>query len=145
MANTFDLSFDVTPTDASAGLGFELWWDDCLLTNIESLTEPTSLRHQLLDDGQAHEVKLVLKNKTDQHTQIDSQGAIVKDACIIVENFCLEDLKLGHLFFEKSVYEHDTNGTTGAVNDNFFGTMGCNGCVKLSVQTPIYLWLLENL
>jgi hypothetical protein len=46
---------------------------------------------------------------------------------------------------EVAAYHHDTNGSTGAVTDSFYGTMGCNGRVEMRFRTPIYLWLLENM
>lgn len=145
MSTTFSLSFDVTPTDASAGLGIELWWDNTLIQNIDTVTESMHVQAQLPDDDQQHDIRLIMKNKLSEHTQLDAQGHIEKDACLIIENFSLDDIQLGYLLTEKSRYEHNTNGTTDPGNHQFFGTMGCNGAVILSIQTPIYLWLLENL
>ena len=38
----------------------------------------------------------------------------------------------------------EINGTQESVDDDFFGTMGCNGTVRLKFSSPVYLWLLET-
>ena len=86
-----------------------------------------------------------MKNKTIDHTQIDNDGVIVKDACLLLKNIAFEEIELGHAFIEKCEYNHDYNGTQDKITTKFYGEMGCNGIVSLRFYTPIYMWMLENL
>jgi hypothetical protein len=87
----------------------------------------------------------VLKNKTQDHTTVDEHGNIVSDAVLSIANMSVDEIKLGHMFFEQTCYHHDTNGSQLFIKDKFFGSMGCNGHVSMKFSTPLYLWLLENM
>jgi hypothetical protein len=86
-----------------------------------------------------------MKNKTQEHTQVDADNNILTDSCISIENLSFDEIPLGQIFIDQAIYQHDFNGTAEAVRDKFFGIMGCNGTVTLSFTCPIYLWLLEHM
>jgi hypothetical protein len=86
-----------------------------------------------------------MKNKTMDHTTVDENGQIVKDACLNVSNFYIDSIELGHTFLEQCKYHHDFNGTQDPVVDKFYGDMGCNGTLIFLFQSPIYIWLLANM
>jgi hypothetical protein len=97
------------------------------------------------DDGPGHYLlEFEMAGKLPQHTQLDTEGTIVKDQWIEVRDFEL----LGHAcqsaLVEHSHYLHDFNGTGDTVRQGFYGDMGCNGVVKFGFQGPVPLWLLEN-
>ena len=96
------------------------------------------------DDGQ-HVLAFELSGKLLEHTKISDSGEILQDITVSVEDVSFDEIKLGHLFYQHATYEHDHNGTGAVVQDTFYGTMGCNGTVRLAFTTPIYLWLLENM
>ena len=91
------------------------------------------------------ELKFIMKNKTMDHTTVDENGEIVKDAYLGISNFSIDKIELGHTFLEQSKYHHDFNGTQDPVEDKFYGDMGCNGTVTFSFQSPIHLWLIMNM
>jgi len=97
------------------------------------------------DDEAEHVLIFELSGKTYAHTKIDDTGAITQDVTVSIEDVSFDEIKLGHLVCEKTVYEHDFNGTAPLVQEKFYGTMGCNGTVRMKFTTPIYLWLLENM
>lgn len=97
------------------------------------------------DDEAEHVLIFELSGKTSAHTKVDETGAITQDVTVSIEDVSFDEIKLGHLVCEKTVYEHDFNGTAPLVQDKFYGTMGCNGTVRMEFTTPIYLWLLENM
>ena len=140
-----EISCGIANTDANAALGIEIWIDDQCVFDQSSITDQINWRHSMPDDDGEHEIRWVLKNKTPDHTQIDQQGNIIKDACVTITDVRFNDIELGHIFNEKSSYHHDFNGTQTPVTETFYGTMGCNGWVSLKFTTPIYLWLLEHL
>lgn len=145
MTTTATFSCQIGTTDPSAQLGMEIWLDDRQVYNNEHVTETEKVVCQFEDNDGDHELRFILKNKTDQHTKVDESGQIISDACLTVSNPAFDDIELGHMFIEQTVYQHDFNGTKSPTQERFYGTMGCNGTVTMPFSTPIYLWLLENM
>ena len=144
--DTAVISFDLDTTNPNAKLGFEFWIDDVLVSDIGHVKEPMHLEYRVADDDQQHRMKLVLKNKTWEHTQIDDQGNIVSDARLLIDNIRFDDIELGQIVTELSEYHHQRNDPNGEqVVDKFYKELGCNGHVVMNFSTPIYLWLLENM
>jgi hypothetical protein len=139
------VSFDLTSSDYAAAVGFELLLDDVVLLSIDHVTEPMPVSLEILDDEAEHELKFVMKNKTPEHTVVDDNGNISVDAMLSIANVAFDDIELGHVFVDRAVYHHNFNGSQDAIEDKFFGPMGCNGHVELKVTAPIYLWLLEKM
>ena len=143
---TAPITFDLDSSDYNAQLGFDVLLNDNVVFTTEHVTELTTVTIEVNDDVDAeHELKFVLKNKTQDHTKVDEQGNILSDAMLSISNIEFDQVKLGHMFFEQSVYHHDMNGSQDLFEDKFYGSMGCNGYVSLKFATPIYLWLLENM
>lgn len=90
-------------------------------------------------------IEIGMQGKTWEHTKIDPDGNIIEDSVIEIKDIIIDDFNIDNIFFEKSLYHHDTNGTTPPCTNRFYGTMGCNGVVKFQFSTPFYLWLLENM
>jgi hypothetical protein len=139
------IAFDLTSSDYTAALGFEILLDDKVLLSIEHVKEPTPVSVEINDDEAEHEFKFVMKNKTPEHTVIDDDGNIITDAMLSIGNVAFDGIKLGYLLTEHSVYHHSFNGSQDPIKDKFYGNMGCNGHVSLRFTTPMYLWLLENM
>jgi len=139
------VTFDLTSSDYAAALGFDVLLDDKVLLSIEHVKEATPVSVEIDDDEGKHEFKFVMKNKTQEHTVVDENSNITKDAMLSIANVTFDEIKLGHMFVEQSVYHHSFNGSQALIEDQFFGDMGCNGYVSLRFETPIYLWLLENM
>lgn len=140
-----NISCKISSSDFSVPLGLEIWINDLLIFNIDHVKEIIDVDHEISDDEAEHELRFILKNKISAHTQIDENGNITKDAVITVSDLKFEDIELGQLFYDLTVYEHDFNGNGATIQDKFHGSLGCNGTVTLKFNTPIYLWLLENM
>lgn len=143
--STTSVTFDLTSTDYTARLAFEVLLNDTVVFATEHVAQPTIVEINIADDEGEHELKFVLKNKTQDHTTVDEHGNIVSDAMLSIANMSMDEIKLGHMFFEQTRYYHDTNESELLAEHKFFGAMGCNGYVSLKFSTPIYLWLLENM
>lgn len=142
---TIPVTFNLDSSDYAAPLGFEVWLDDNQLVNIDHVTESQQVSVEVDDDADgAHELRLVMKNKTQEHTVLDDAGNIVSNAMLSITNIKFDQITMDYTFSKTSVYHHDFNGSAEAVEDKFFGDMGCNGSVSLKFSTPVYLWLLEN-
>ena len=146
MSDTTQFTATISSTAPDAKLGLEIWLDDTLIKDVESVTETITFNHNIVDESDSdHALKFVLKNKLPEHTSVDEDGNIVSDALVTISDIKFEDINVDQLFTKLSVYQHDFNGTGKPVQDKFFGAMGCNGTVTFEFSTPFYLWLLENM
>ena len=139
------ISFDIDTTNAESPLGVEVWLNNQQLVNVEHVTGLIPVTVSVTDDDGEHELQIVLKNKTVDHTVIDSQGNIVQDSCLTVNNFKFDDIEVDQLISEQAVYHHSFNTDSAATDHPFFWSMGCNGTVSVKFSTPIYIWLLEHM
>lgn len=139
------ITFDVRSTSTSKTLGLEVLLDNTVVYDNDSFIAAELIKVELPEDTTEHALKIVLKNKTVDHTVLDPLGAIVQDASIIVNNIHFDDVKVGHNVLQLATYTHDCNGTDELKEHKFYGEMGCNGTVELKFTTPNYLWLLEHM
>jgi len=146
MTPTVTITFNLATTDATAELGFEAWINQRRFLDLDHVKDTQKITVELDDQDDAeHELRLVLKNKTTEHTQVDENGNIIADARLTITDLAFDEIKLGHLFAEQAVYTHNFNGTGETTQDKFYGELGCNGTVSLKFSTPMYLWLLEHM
>ena len=146
MTPTVTITFNLATTDATALLGFEAWIDERKFLDLDHVKETQSVTVELADqDDVEHELRLVLKNKTTAHTQVDEHGNIVADARLVITDLAFDEIRLGHMLIEQAVYTHEFNGHGKYSKEKFYGEMGCNGTVILKFTTPMYLWLLEHM
>ena len=145
MTSTATFSCQVGTTDPTASLGMEIWLDNKKIFDQDHVNENVKISHEFSDDEAEHELRFVMKNKTQEHTQIDESEQIIKDACLTVSDVAFDEIDLGHMFVKQTVYTHSFNGGSPLTEQEFFGTMGCNGQVAMRFTTPIYMWLLENM
>jgi len=143
--DTANISFIIDTTDGTAQLGIEIWIDQVCVHQIDHVTEHYHFSHVMSDEDGEHELKILLKGKTLDHTEIDDQGNITKDALISISNIQVDEIDIVQIFHARAQYHHDFNGSQAPVTDKFHRYMGCNGAVTFKFSTPIYLWLLENM
>lgn len=143
--STTCFSVDVSSSDFSAALGLEVWIDRTEIFSCDHVQQAQTITFDLSDDDGDHELRFVLKNKTSEHTQIDQNGTIVKDAVLVIDNLKFDEIDLEQIVVKHAVYTHNFNGSASKVQDKFYGTMGCNGTASLEFSTPMYIWLLENM
>jgi hypothetical protein len=145
VTNPVKISFLIDTTDATAALGFEAWVDDKKFFDTDHVQIAQKISVEINDDPGDCKLQLIMKNKTQSHTQVNESGEIITDARLVVSDVEFEDIDLGHTFIELATYVHDLNGTAPETQDKFYGELGCNGVVELKFTTPIYLWLLEHM
>ena len=146
MEPTVCITFNLATTGATAKLGFEAWIDDRKVLDVDHVKETQKITVDFEDqDNAEHELRLILKNKTAEHTRIDEHGNIVTDARLVITDVAFEEIQVKNIFTEQAVYTHDFNGTGKETEDKFYGELGCNGTVSLKFSTPMYLWLLEHM
>jgi hypothetical protein len=142
---TVEISFDLTSTDYSAELGFSVTLDEKTIIDILHVDKETPVTLKIAADDGDQELKFTMKNKTANHTTVDENGQVVKDAYLNISNFYLKNIKLGDIFLEHCKYRHDFNGTQDPVVVPFYGDIGCNGTIVFLFQSPAYYWILETI
>ena len=145
MSDTIKFQCDLNTTNSSAPLGFEVLLNGNSAWKIDHVTETCQIIFDISDDEAVHKLEFVMTGKTVEHTVVDNQGAIISDAMLAINNIMIDDIDMDLLLNDKSKYTHDFNGTQPAVEDKFYGNMGCNGTITFEFTTPFYLWLLENM
>jgi hypothetical protein len=128
--------------------GADLHLSVCLdgQTLFNNIIQETTVVNGSLDDNNAHHILLVLMSqKIHDHTKLNELGEIISDRLIVLSDIMIDDVDITKIFQFKSVYTHDFNGTQPEINQGFYGSMGCNGIVKLEFNGPVYSWLLENM
>ena len=142
---TVQISFDVETSDVECPLSVQVWLDDSLLLSNTHVKQKIVFAHDMSDDDGEHQLRIVISGKTADHTQIDDQGNIIKDATFQISTVTIDGIDVNQLFLDRCVYTHDFNGTQPEIEDTFHGIAGCNGTIVFKFTTPIYLWLLENM
>jgi hypothetical protein len=141
-----EISFTVEASISPCDFLLQCTIDDKLLWSSNNLGSAETVT-VVLEDTQAHHahcIRFEMQGKQSHHTEIDDDGNIVNDHTIIIRDFRVEGVLMQHFLQSHAVYDHDFNGSSDAICDEFYGIMGCNGTVSMSFSTPIFLWLLEN-
>ena len=140
------ITFDIAPSDAAHPIGVEVWLDHQSVIDIPELTQLMPVICEFDDElEQPHVLKIIIKNKTAEHTKIDSQGQIVQDSVVEIKNFKLDDIAIEQIIYDHAVYHHNFNGSGNWSDNKFYNTAGCNGTISLEFSSPAYLWLLEKM
>jgi len=140
------LEFDIVPNDVQQPLGVEVWFNKQCLLDLNRVVDIVHLQQEISDfPEQQHTIKIVLKNKTAQHTQVNEKLEIVSDSVLEVKNFKLADIDIDQAVQEQAVYSHNFNGNGDYSDHAFYNIMGCNGVVTFKISTPAYIWLLEHM
>jgi len=145
MTPTTTISGFIDSSDKKITLGTEVWIDNICVVNVEHVDRIVHFSHVLEEDNAEHELRIVMKHKTPDHTELDDAGNIIRDAMLSISDIKFDEIALGQVLLNKAVYTHDFNGSQPPVDDKFFGDLGCNGTVSLKFTAPTYLWLLENM
>ena len=144
--STFKFACRVGTTNPDVALGIKILIDDQTLFDSDHVTETVNVTADVSDeDGVDRVLRIELRGKNDSHTKIDTDGKILADTCILVDNFEFEDLDVTSVVNSVARYTHDTNGHDTLKEHAFYGELGCNGTVKMKFSTPVYIWLLENM
>ena len=145
MTPTTTITGFIDSSDKKITLGTEVWIDNICVVNVEHVDRVVHFSHMLEEDNAEHELRIVMKHKTPDHTELDNAGNIIRDAMLSISDIKFDEIALGQVLLNKAVYTHDFNGSQPPVDDKFFGDLGCNGTVSLKFTAPTYLWLLENM
>lgn len=96
-----------------------------------------------LEEEQEHTLEIRLENKLKIDVVMDKEtGQIQKDMLLNIESIEIEDIEIGMIKWNNSVY-HPDDQTIEPIKNCV--NLGMNGTWKLKFASPVYLWLLENM
>jgi len=127
MTPTTTITGFIDSSDKKITLGTEVWIDNICVVNVEHVDRIVHFSHVLEEDNAEHELRIVMKHKTPDHTELDDAGNIIRDAMLSISDIKFDEIALGQVLLNKAVYTHDFNGSQPPVDDKFFGDLGCNG------------------
>ncbi len=147
MSNAVPLTFRVSATHDTADITVKCAVSSGSQQTVTVGTEPQTVNLTIDQDDleQTLSLTIEMQGKTANHTTVDSEGIIVNDVLVNIDNFLLDGIDITNTVQKLSEYSHNHNGTTPQVQHKFYGTMGCNGTVSMQLTTPVYLWMLEHL
>jgi len=120
--------------------------DHLIIYDSELPLEPVEILYNFDDQLEAtHLLEIEMMGKLPEHTKIDDQNKIIEDRLIKISDIAFDSVEVDNLFTNLAVYSHNFNGSGDDVESPFYGDMGCNGTVRLSFTSPVYIWLLENM
>lgn len=145
MADQIKLKFTVGSTDFAVPLGLRVHFNGAVVYENTHINSETLVEHEFSDADGNHDLTFELFGKLPEHTKINQAGEIVSDALLSVLDLSIDEIDVNFLFQESAVYHHDFNGSQAPADHKFYGFLGCNGTVKFTFSTPIYIWFLENM
>ena len=100
-----------------------------------------------LEEDQQHKLTIVYDNKSARHDVVLQDGLPIKDKRIEINRISFEDIDLD--FFTLSSQDSLSYTTTDPQGENTTGfdatKLSWNGSTILLFESPIYIWILENL
>jgi hypothetical protein len=127
-------------------IGLQIRLDTQVIFDSKAALENHVFEYEFADSvDAAHVLEIEMMGKLPSDTEIDSAGAILSDRAITIENLAFDGIMLGQLVTDLATYTHDFNGSQDTVQDQFYGSMGCNGTVRIEFASPVYIWMLENM
>lgn len=98
--------------------------------------------HAELENEGDYQLTIELLDKTPEHTELDSNGNIVKDSVLKIKKITIEDIEIQNnlsLDQSKFYYEHSEK------RHQLYDSLGVNGKAVINFSTPFYVWLLETI
>lgn len=138
------ISLNVKSND-SVGLQLTVKLNNTLIQSFVLTEEVQNFYHELDNSPSSHSLEIEIKGKRPDHTVLNKHGEIIKDAVVEIFDLKLSDIDVGDVFYHKSLYFHDYNGSAEPTVGQFYKTVGCNGIIKFNFYTPVYLWLYDNM
>ena len=139
LIDTLDLEINLSSTYWDKPPRAKVWLDNSVI--FQGLVDsPIKIKTSLtLREGE-HCIKIGLFDKDGKTQTIMADDRIVKDQLLNIDSIIMDDIDLGYLLHANSTFV-DQSGQEYQQMVN----LGLNGIWTMPFQTPIYVWLLENL
>lgn len=121
-----------------AGINDEILTDRVV---IEPNNDTEIMFEKELDLDQTYKIKLHFEGKESNCTIVGDNGEIVKDMIVTVKGIEIDELGFSHDMLRLNQFTRKDNAQIISGDDTF----GFNGVFEISITTPYYLWVLENM
>ncbi len=99
-----------------------------------------------LEEDQQHKLTIVYDNKSARHDVVLQDGLPIKDKRIEINRISFEDIDLDPFTLTPNSLSYTTTDPQGENTTGFDATkLSWNGSTILLFESPIYIWILENL
>lgn len=137
------ISFEIKTNTPDKPVTLDIFLNDNNISSLRTNKDTHHFEYSIPDiDSYRWGLKFVMSGKSDEHMQGDD---FTKHTVVSIENLQFENISVDKIIPNISTYTHNTNGYTGETEETFHGVIGHNGSVMIYFETPIYLWLVENL
>lgn len=114
-----------------------------LVEDLGEVRKPVELSYDFdLAEGK-HCLSIEMYGKKSGDTQQDEDKNIINDVILNIDSIEFDEIVLGHLIHNLSTYYPDASDAPGVVKNCV--NLGWNGRWDLEFESPVYLWLLENM
>lgn len=142
MSETVEIVIDLSPTHWEDRFpGARVYINNILIFGSLIAKPVTVSWTGELDDGE-NTISIEMYNKKDGDTVLDGD-TIVNDVLLNIDSISLDGIELDSLLWSKSRYIPTETDAPTEVTDCV--NLGWNGVWQLTFDSPIYIWLLENL
>ena len=123
----------------------KIFIDDSLIFDSEVKVPEVVKWSGSLAEG-THKIKIILENK-DKYQTVVKDDKIVKDQLLNIDAVLFDDIEIGNLCHTLSKYYPNKSvyGETSPLLVKNCVNLGYNGVWELEFNTPVYIWLLENM
>lgn len=144
-----ELKFEITlgATAWNKRPEFSVWLDDEKIAQDIIASDNHVVKFDRLISNGEHSLKIRLENKDQKTDTVISNGEIVKDLLLNIDNITIDDIGLGNLLWDANYVldcPQEYQGKTITKLDNCVN-LGWNGTYVLNFTSPFYIWLLEKL
>ena len=120
---------------------YKIYLNDTFISQGQCNQEETiEFTHEIQDGEQ--EIRIQLVNKDNADCVQDSDGNIVKDMLLHIDNILIDNIDLGYIKHTKSEF-HPEDPNRDILKQCV--DLGWNGTYVLKFTSPFYIWLLENM
>jgi len=112
----------------------------------EVIAKPTNAVVELNDAAdKTHIVRIHLRNKCADDTEVDKAGNIVNDVLLHINDIKLNGISINTKMYHNPIYVHNKNRDIDRITDQYVGVMGFNGYIELLITSPAAMWIAEIL
>ena len=104
-----------------------------------------------IEDNSSNCLDIIFDNHHMSDTVIDDVGAVIKGKWIIIENIKFEGIDLEHLLFDNGLitvndeWYNKQDREKWPLKRRFETELSWNSKYTINFDSPLYIWLLENL
>lgn len=123
--------------------GARIYFNNELIKDLGKISEPIEFTIDQQIDEVKHKISIEMYGKMPGDTQQDEGKDIINDVLLNIDSIEFDEIDISNLAYNLSVYYPNDDHAPGVVQGCI--NLGWNGRWDLEFESPVYLWLLENM